>query len=837
MTSPPSHTRAAGLHRALLVLVPALAACGSGSSGSSTVPQTPGSALTVGALEVETPTDDEFLLHGTLPIPRGTWTDIDGQQPFAVLDVDGTPLPTQTEVVSRYPSAHDGADVVEVIARVHRGEALAPGARKSYVITLSPTPRTPVPLASVEALWTGPAQLPAQVLALLQDPESLVIEVIDVFGNAYTASPLDGTGELKLLRHGEVQTQLRVATTLAPKNPTIGAFGTLPHHLGLHLYLTTTCDGDVVGADLRLHNGHSGKDKSSALDDALGRVFFREINLNVPSDWQVIQDYDDPFLGPPTSHGSRRTFPLVAANPDGTMHVMDWQAQFHRRLALAPDAAAARARELLRGAGLGFARRGNTAPDLDMWSWWNADTARWFPQSQRLPSLAHAGLDLMQADLQADLADVQTHLEQGTSGGGYPVACGVLGWSHPFGVGYGGMSGGAEIFMCDGLATLEAASLDGYRLTRIVHRMQTDRMPCALYDLDGEPSALEDWVVEVDGVQDYVPFFHYLVPSLGGIDPFGVTTAPTFQLEYVEDEGLEPGYMGLLGTYFPHDYQHFIRYTRSAKVLAWLANDSMAKDDLAMQAANFRMSYHRWYNSPYQHVQNTGLRFDRDYVDEHPGAGFTFGRGEGWAIDCVVAAYATGSPAWRAQQRPWIDRIVSLVAEGQGDCNGFVQATVSSKLLDGDYHARQIIEQSILENALYGLIEGVYRGDNSARTSQLEAVLTDSLWSMLSEMAWDPDQPAPWAVTAVAPLDELLPIWCDASEIPADGFSTWTDSFQNWSSFAYGFQLTGDPTFLLHAQLQHGSPDLLGGLMDDGLENIENRAALLAIAQELAGVF
>jgi hypothetical protein len=52
---------------------------------------------------------------------------------------------------------------------------------------------------------------------------------------------------------------------------------------------------------------------------------------------------------------------------------------------------------------------------VELWSWWNPHTARWFPQSQRLPSLGHVGAPEIKAKLAADAASMQQHLELGTS--------------------------------------------------------------------------------------------------------------------------------------------------------------------------------------------------------------------------------------------------------------------------------------------------------------------------------------------------------------------------------------------------------------------------------------
>ena len=64
------------------------------------------------------------------------------------------------------------------------------------------------------------------------------------------------------------------------------------------------------------------------------------------------------------------------------------------------------------------------------------------------------------------------------------------------------------------------------------------------------------------------------------------------------------------------------------------------------------------------------------------------------------------------------------------------------------------------------------------------------------------------------------------------------DTFQDWNSFAYGYELTEDPVFLRFAQTQMGAQnfgELVFRLHDAGTENLQNRAALLALVQRLEG--
>jgi hypothetical protein len=254
-----------------------------------------------------------------------------------------------------------------------------------------------------------------------------------------------------------------------------------------------------------------------------------------------------------------------------------------------------------------------------------------------------------------------------------------------------------------------------------------------------------------------------------------------------------------------------------------------------MQAENFNLSYHQWLNDAWGGRQSTGLRQDREFVNVYPGKGFDYGRGEAWGLDCTNAAFAVSDPSWRAGKRDWLEYMADVISDGQGACNGFVQATVHNKFVGGRYRARQMIEQSIMENAFRGMVERVFRGNDSGRTTMMTYVLRDTLDASVSGMAWFPGVQAPWSYTGIGPLDPSRPVWCSRSQMPADAHDANTESYQNWSSFAYGYEATGHSKFINFASTQIGGGDLLTRLEAEGLTYIENRAALLALMQRLNG--
>ena len=83
---------------------------------------------------------------------------------------------------------------------------------------------------------------------------------------------------------------------------------------------------------------------------------------------------------------------------------------------------------------------------------------------------------------------------------------------------------------------------------------------------------------------------------------------------------------------------------------------------------------------------------------------------------------------------------------------------------------------------------------------------------------------------AVSDQNLAIPPYC--SSVPAGGAGMGPDHYQNWSSYSYGYQLTGDQEFLDKAMLASGSSQsLLAWLESQGTNNMVNQAALLSLLQ------
>lgn len=782
--------------------------------------QVPGE--TVAVLELAAPVATEFTLRGTFPVPPGTFPRQDGINPFQIRSHDNVLVPAQTEVVSSYAVRADGADVVEVMARVRRQPLVTPGQFVRFDVVYAPHIDTPVALTprvqSLRALTNG-----------------IVMRTRDAYGNVYRSDLRAGALGRKTLKNGSELLQERCYDVLRPEQPQSGTYGTLPHFMGVHAYLSYWSHDDVVQLDLRVHNGASGSDRSpgAVLDDVQDKLYFDQLELIVPEGWAILPDFDDPSIGLTRQLANGRTMrPLVKANADGKLHVIGRQAQFLRRVAIARVGSEAYAQELIEERFLGYSRFGVNTHGNALWSWWNPQTARYYPQRHKLPDLSYmgdvSGFNTTRAKLRADFDRLIDFFEAGVAMNVYPLHFGRLGWAHPWGVGYGGMTGGTEIVMYDGFITAFAASNDGYRYTLLRHRMYTDRMNDVLFEMDGEPTSVFRWLVQGSNGA-YMPGNFYQV-QISGPDMLGWGGVPKHQVNFVQQNGLAPAYESTLASFRPIDLQHLVRYLSSPKVLAWLGNDSVAKDDILMQAEIARMSYH---HAP---VNNNGAALgssmlgDLQWVANNPGKGFAFGRGEGWTIDAMCAAYSLGHANWRASARNWFERIADMVHDGRVDCTGMIQAIVNTKILNGQYRARQSIEQAIVENALWSMRESVFRGVDFARMGELKRVISDSAYTMIGFPAWEPIGKGPWNHVAVGPLSMTQPMYCNS--LPGEGAAAGgLDKYQSWCTLAYGWELTGDPLFLQRTMQMSGSQfATFKSAVQVGFMNMENKAALIALS-------
>jgi hypothetical protein len=799
---------------------------GEGQELFTTAPEAGGGTggKVIAQLSTNAPSTGTFVLRGTIPVPAGTFPRPDGMEPFSIRNWDGIVVPTQVETVSRFPNDKDGADVVEVIGRVDVPPGSAPNAHLTYEVVENTHKK-------------GRLAAKGKVTKLVTKPGNVLLVAKDCFGHKYSLDLFKDiratsgqVGNSKVLRNGAGAVTIRTYDVLKPETNNVGApSGALSHLFGVHTYMTAWAWTDSVSLDLRVNNAASGLNKNSSEDNPLGKAYFESLEVWVPKGWTLVPDLKDPFWGSTRDEGKWTAFELVRPMAGGNMHVMPAQSSFVRRLALTTVGNEVQAQSLVDEEWLGFAQRGQSPNGGELYSWWNHQTAAYFPQRHRLPELDYLGKAAVESVEQKAYETSRSVLLSGNGKSYYPYDSSVLGWAHPWGVPYGGMTGGSEIFMYDGFRVAEAGSRLGYKHAQNTHRMYVSRQADKLFNEDGEPTCVNDWLINGSNGKYVNMKYHQLLLN-GSPDPFGMAVSPGYQRNHVSANGMQPGYESKLVQHSPIDFQHYVRFSRAPKVLAWLGNDALAKDELKAAAEVFHMSYHEYKSSAGGAVIVSGYLHDRNHVNNNPGSGFHFGRGESWGLDCSLAAYSMGDPDWRAEMKPWFDQIADTVAAGQSSCNGIIQSHVNNKWLGGQYKARQSIEQAITENMLYGMVNSAFKGVDAGREAAIDFVLTQSTQAMIGPMCWSNGTKAgPHSHSAVAPLGSPTPF---CGSLPPGGAGNGIDNYQVWSSFAYGLEKTGNSTFLTKAaQMGGGSGTLWQQMKSMNFANLENRLALLADLQ------
>ncbi len=808
----------------------ALAACtgpqGDGQGGSTSDGQNGGGddvkeGDLVAVLQCEAPAVSSFLLHGTVPLPRGVWDPRQSTKtPLRVVDENQRTYITQCEPVSLYPSPTDGVAVAEVTAHVQVPAGTSVGTPLSFPVAWMPFDE-------------GTMTIQEDVRDLLGTPGSLRLVTHDVFGHTYETDLFeavidDQTPDHKT-RTGQVVNGYRTHGVMLPTSPEGGSQGTLPHMMGVHAYVTTYHKQGFFSLDLHVHNGMDGLDKTTGDDDALLEVYFDQLDLVLPEQWQARTFQSSPSEGMPTIASDGRHLPLIAAQSDGSLHFMPRQSRFVRRLVVFRDQDRDAALAHLNHQTLGFCTEGTRADGTPLWSWWNPATARFLGQAKRLPDLSFLGLDNLRSQLVTEYTNRSAQVASGSSAN-YPLSSPALGWAQPWGVAYGGMTGGDEINIFDGLRTTATACQAGYALSLLTARCYMDRQPTALFDLQGRPTQVEDILVQTGSGEPYANGTFYITPS-SSADPYGFNDAPTYQTTAVKAAGLEPAYADNLDSWMPIDVQHYIRYTRNLKTLSFVGNDPLAKDQLIAAAEIFRLGFHEYRNSANGYTQGTGLRTKMDYVVSYPGQGVDFQRSEGWGTDVGVCAYALGDAELRTRLYPWFERIAQTVRAGQSTCTGNIMATYIGKTLGGKAYIRMVGHSSYGDNALQGMRNSVFEGRDDSLTEQLEQMIVGNAYAQVSTGFWDNDNDQPYAYVGVGEVGQLgeychnIPEWAQSSY----------SKQSYYSSLAYAYEYTQDPLFLFRAAQMLGGGNLLSLLQAQGEYQLELSAGMLAMLQELPG--
>lgn len=733
----------------------------------------------------------DVYVRGTVPVPDGVDPNSTG---WSLVHPTRPPIAVQFETVIRGPKG--ATEVIEVIARIPASEEPLRWAR--LVPTASPG---------------NPSPLPAPHTQL---PVPLRLRARDATGILHEASIAPGTrGHIHstIRKKGAVHRQDRHALVMLPA-PEAGALH--PHLFGVHAYLGNWSGTPFLTLDLRIHNGlispHADPHPTEA---PVGPLYFASLELVLPAGWTASSFVADPALGSAHHLADHTILPLVREQPDNLLHLLPPGSRFHRRLVLYPtsnERAARIARAHLKGAG-----RAICVPKPDQWSWSHPDTARYFPQREQLPDLAHlaaptaAGPSSFLARLRLADGDLARRIRRGSPGAGL-FSSASLGWAHPWFRPQPGGHGGEGITFLEGLRAIASGDADELRRLQLLHRANASRHPTAAWRADGQSTHVEDWLDD----EDTLPFAYHLVapahhlslrlPCEGGPK---LSTALTAQLEAGrrppydrssawDPSGSRPTDPTDLLAWHPHDGAHLIRFTAHAKALAWLCNDSLAIDSLLHEAERVRFALP---NVPSSAPRLTTLHQLSAYASDHPHHGLPIGRELGWALDTTAAAYALGDPATRARLRPWILSACRLLVQGT-PATGVPIRNDHSPLTTPRTHATaHSFQTAILHLGLRSASRSCLRGVDDDLADSLDALLLSAVETLFHGPVFHngPDPRTTWPsrgdpsgprwIFPVAPLDWSAPPYTPGDPLPAKGFDGGVETHYAQTLLAWAHRL------------------------------------------------
>lgn len=302
---------------------------------------------------------------------------------------------------------------------------------------------------------------------------------------------------------------------------------------------------------------------------------------------------------------------------------------------------------------------------------WLEDWAKWMPMGLPLPNLSPSHAAYMNQRCDSEWAADAGAKQNGTTIGtnivpGQPG--GRVGLDVPWGVDYGGTTGGSDREEINRTALYAAltGNPNGLRALKAEFSMVAYRTPIALVDDGGRPCTWEDWRTKgpftLSGTDGR--FARSQQKDLDGPFGFWANRMPTIgssEYSLAEwDRMVVDDYDGL----YPIDWQHFIRFWSPAVGLYQLSGDPIAKWSLQLASEVFKMSMETQGNA----------RGELQTCLNLPGKGTTFGRAQGHGFALCGMAASISSNNWRARWRDLLSRFTDGVGLAQMVENGFRRA-------------------------------------------------------------------------------------------------------------------------------------------------------------------
>jgi len=772
---------------------------------------------TLAILECNFPQTNNFIVRGTVPIPPGmnigdVYT-VGINSPFTLVDQKQQELPTQCQVVAKYPNGDTA--VVELSAVASKSGLTAPANGKLQFRVIKKTQTFKLP------------QFDEQLFELATTDDAVRLRARDVHGNLYETSisrsfkKFEPHKKWRWYRVGEAMTTLELPQWL--QSP--GTHTSQLYLGGVHAWMSARNNSRVLSLDLNFHNG--GLETANGGFFILDDIYFESLELVMPTEWDVLADWPEPTMGASYIENGERVVPLVEKLPNGKMNILPQRFEREWRLQLFLAGDEIEAREIAENKTVAIAIDGQVN-GRRLYNWNNPETARYLAQAFPTPDMSHVG-NIAQY-VKTEKNKYNTILKDGLPHGPNSNGTGQIGYFNPHGAQYGGESGGEEIWQWPGIEIIGSRNIsDGITWTRAVHRSVTDRHWGCIYFFSGQPTVLDSHLSK----NGKAPWDIFNSKFFQGKDlPWDFKNADDSHVNFVANNGLKPPYEGPLKGHDPQDYQHYCRRTWPAKILVWLENDHIAKNKLQMVAELARMTY---LTGPGEEL-DTDIQFIKQFGTN---IGTEIGRGDGWVFDACATAYAVSHDLWRQRWLPWFEEVHDIMWDAQ-TATGMWQAlppgTKPSDSLPGTgkYRACQAIEHGILCNATRGMLKSVFEGVDIQRDQESRIMITSAATGMW-DFAWAPGKNAPWRIFAIGVADPTQGVF-DVGEIPADGHSNNTDNFQIGSTLAYGLEeagsdspATGKLLAAVAAYTSSGNP--LGWLQQQQLKNIQNRAPLLAYFQ------
>lgn len=326
-------------------------------------------------------------------------------------------------------------------------------------------------------------------------------------------------------------------------------------------------------------------------------------------------------------------------------------------------------------------------------------------------------------------------------------------WPHA-GVWYGGMTGGIDVWPCDGAQTASTAKREGLK----THQVLFERYLCRqllIWEPDGTPVVPERHFV--NGSAQWDTFDFQFLRDSGGAA--GETRDAPWEFDHAPrptgPRGYDPSQVA------PIDWQHAVRAGKDALALVWLDADQAAIEYVTCMAEHARMTF--W----------PGPGRVRLAPPVTAGRGWSVGRADAWSLHFIAAAAMFGRAGMRQHAQVYVD--------------GCKRATMPSGLFAELRDGKVVTDPPL--SGLYLAQRGNELAYWSGALRELEALGLD-VSSLIAnaargtrDLAWAPGTGGCWDRHVLGPLAPGAALYRTRAEVPPSA-QTFPDPY--YSGFIVG---------------------------------------------------